>query len=211
MGFPATGRSRRCLEIVDGGSKWSDNIRSIEDTEGNQNGDIFAILAGQDIIFLGERGQAKSRIIRSLTTLLDDHWPALANCEIPEDPFAPITIQGHQIIEEQGDNAELVWLSGVVAPDGTSPEEEAAATLGRMKERMAEMDISMSDVAELRVYRVAMGTDGDELAAAWNEVYGAEWNNAENNPHKPVRTNYLVDSLPGGRHVEVEAIVQVAD
>ena len=45
------------------------------------------------------------------------------------------------------------------------------------------------------------------IAAAWNEVYGAEWNNEETNPHKPVRTNYLVWSLPGGRHVEVEAIV----
>ena len=39
------------------------------------------------------------------------------------------------------------------------------------------------------------------------QVYSAEWNNEETNPHKPVRTNYLVGSLPGGRHVEVEAIV----
>ena len=67
----------------------------------------------------------------------------------------------------------------------------------------------MADVAELRVYRVAADSDSDadELGAAWNEVYGAEWNNEETNPHKPVRTNYLVASLPGGRHVEVEAIV----
>ena len=102
-------------------------------------------------------------------------------------------------------NAELVWLSGVVAPDGTSPEEEAAATLARMKERMAEMGTSMSDVAELRVYRVA-GAEGGGLSGAWNEAYGAEFN-TEANPHKPVRTNYLVESLPGGRRVEVEAIV----
>ncbi len=57
------------------------------------------------------------------------------------------------------------------------------------------------------MYRVAAGADCDELAAAWNEVYGAEWNNEATNPQKPVRTNYLVGSLPGGRHVEVEAII----
>src|SRR3954464_12112276 len=48
-----------------------------------------AILAGQDIIFLGERGQAKSRIIRSLIALLDEETPILAGCEIPENPFEP--------------------------------------------------------------------------------------------------------------------------
>ena len=104
-------------------------------------------------------------------------------------------------------NAALAWLSGVVAPTGTAPEEESAAAVAIMKARVTAMGATLSDVAELRVYRVAAGTDGDELAAAWNEVYGAEWNNEETNPHKPVRTNYLVGSLPGGRHVEVEAIV----
>ena len=49
-----------------------------------------AILSGQDIILLGERGQAKSRIIRSLTTLFDEWTPILAHCEIPENPFSPI-------------------------------------------------------------------------------------------------------------------------
>ena len=76
-----------------------------------------------------------------------------------------------------------------------------------MKERVTAMGATLSDVAELRVYRVSAGTTGDELAAAWNQVYSAEWNNELTNPHKPVRTNYLVESLPGGRHVEVEAIV----
>src|SRR3972149_5003778 len=49
-----------------------------------------AILAGQDIILLGERGQAKSRIIRSLTSLLDDEVPIVAGCEINDNPFAPV-------------------------------------------------------------------------------------------------------------------------
>src|SRR3990170_3137861 len=47
-----------------------------------------AILSGQDIIFLGERGQAKSRIIRSLVALLDDEVPVVAGCEINDNPFA---------------------------------------------------------------------------------------------------------------------------
>ena len=71
---------------------------------------VNAILAGQDIIFLGERGQAKSRIIRSLTSLLDDATPALAGCEIPENPLDPITKAGRDIIEAEGDSAQLVWL-----------------------------------------------------------------------------------------------------
>ena len=104
-------------------------------------------------------------------------------------------------------NAALAWLSGVVAPSGTAPEDESAAAVAIMKERVTAMGATLADVAELRVYRVSAGTNGDELAAAWNQVYGAEWNNELTNPHKPVRTNYLVESLPGGRHVEVEAIV----
>ena len=68
-----------------------------------------AILSGQDVILLGERGQAKSRIIRSLTSLLDEWTPLLDGCEIPEDPFAPVTPRGIQIIEEQGDDATIVW------------------------------------------------------------------------------------------------------
>ena len=48
-----------------------------------------AILSGQDIIFLGERGQAKSRLIRSLVSLLDDEVPAIAGCEINDNPYNP--------------------------------------------------------------------------------------------------------------------------
>ena len=46
-----------------------------------------AILAGQDVIFLGERGQAKSRLMRSMTSLLDEEIPVLDGPEIPEDPL----------------------------------------------------------------------------------------------------------------------------
>ena len=49
-----------------------------------------ALLAGHDIIFLGERGQAKTRIIRSLTGLLDEWMPIVAGSEINDDPYAPV-------------------------------------------------------------------------------------------------------------------------
>jgi enamine deaminase RidA (YjgF/YER057c/UK114 family) len=97
-------------------------------------------------------------------------------------------------------NAELVFLSGVVAPEGTPRDEQGAAVLRLMAARLAEMGASLADVAELRVYRV----EGEE---GFNAAYGASFNNPETNPHRPVRTNYLVERLPGGRAVEVEAIV----
>src|SRR5256714_14137209 len=49
-----------------------------------------AILSGQDIVFLGERGQAKTRLARLLVRLLDEAVPALSGCEINDEPFAPL-------------------------------------------------------------------------------------------------------------------------
>jgi enamine deaminase RidA (YjgF/YER057c/UK114 family) len=96
-------------------------------------------------------------------------------------------------------NPELVFLSGIIAPEGTPSAEQGAAVLALMRQRLAEAGASMEDVAELRVYRV----EGEE---GFNAAYSANFNNADTNPHKPVRTNYLVGSLPAGRVVEVEAI-----
>src|SRR3546814_2754562 len=50
-----------------------------------------ALLAGHDVIFLGERGQAKTRMIRALTDLLDEWMPLVAGSEINDDPFAPVS------------------------------------------------------------------------------------------------------------------------
>jgi magnesium chelatase subunit I len=63
-----------------------------------------AILSGQDIIFLGERGQAKTRIARSLINLLDDEVPIIAGSEINDNPYAPISAQGRRMAEEMGDD-----------------------------------------------------------------------------------------------------------
>src|SRR4051794_11358228 len=62
-----------------------------------------AILSGQDIIFLGERGQAKTRMARGLTNLLDEHIPVVAGSEINDDPFSPVSKFARDLIEEKGD------------------------------------------------------------------------------------------------------------
>src|SRR5438477_10564053 len=69
-----------------------------------------AILSGQDIVFLGERGQAKTRMARLLIGLLDEEMPALAGCEISDEPFAPICTACRQRVAEQGDKAAVAWI-----------------------------------------------------------------------------------------------------
>src|SRR5262249_9924550 len=69
-----------------------------------------AILSGQDIVLLGERGQAKTRIARLLTGLLDETVPVLAGCEINDDPLAPICSACRARVAERADAAEIAWL-----------------------------------------------------------------------------------------------------
>src|SRR5437870_5598475 len=70
-----------------------------------------AVLSGQDIIFLGERGQAKSRLIRSLVALLDDDIPIIAGSEVNDDPFAPISRYARDLVAEKGDQTPIAWVS----------------------------------------------------------------------------------------------------
>ena len=101
-----------------------------------------AILAGQDIVFLGERGQAKSRIIRALVDFLDEEYPVLAGCEIPEDPYKPITTQGKNLILENGGSSEIQWM--------TRDE--------RYSEKLATPDITIADlIGEVDPIKVAEG------------------------------------------------------
>jgi magnesium chelatase subunit I len=91
---------------------------------------VNALLAGHDFILLGLRGQAKTRILRSLTTLLDPEVPALAGTELNDDPLAPISTRGQRMVEEAGDDAPIVWLS----------REE------RYNEKLATPDVSIADL-----------------------------------------------------------------
>ena len=69
-----------------------------------------ALLAGHDVIFLGERGQAKTRIIRSLTNLLDEWMPIIAGSEINDDPYAPVSKYARDIVAEDGDATAIAWM-----------------------------------------------------------------------------------------------------
>ncbi|HAX24275.1 MAG TPA: magnesium chelatase [Thermomicrobiales bacterium] len=69
-----------------------------------------AILAGQDIIFLGERGQAKTRMARSLVNLLDEAVPIVGGSEINDDPFEPISRYAIDLVDEKGGDTPIEWI-----------------------------------------------------------------------------------------------------
>jgi magnesium chelatase subunit I len=71
---------------------------------------VNALLARHNIILLGLRGQAKSRILRKLTSLLDDVIPIIAGSEINDDPFDPISAYGVQMVAEHGDQTPIEWI-----------------------------------------------------------------------------------------------------
>ncbi|MFL5474067.1 MAG: magnesium chelatase [Gemmatimonadales bacterium] len=71
---------------------------------------INALLARHHFILLGLRGQAKSRILRDLTTLLDDKIPIIAGSEVNDDPFAPISKYARDLLEECGEATPIAWL-----------------------------------------------------------------------------------------------------
>ena len=108
-----------------------------------------ALLSGQDIVFLGERGQAKTRMARLLVGLLDDAVPALAGCEINDDPFAPICGACRARLDAEGDRAPVAWIPRA----------------RRYGEKLATPDITIADlIGEVDPIKVAEGRYlGDEL------------------------------------------------
>src|SRR3954467_5527545 len=72
---------------------------------------VNGILSKHDLLFLGLRGQAKTRILRMLPLLLDEWMPTLAGTEINDDPIAPLTKTGKRLLAEQGDAATIEWVN----------------------------------------------------------------------------------------------------
>ncbi len=101
-----------------------------------------AIVAGQDIVFLGERGQAKTRLARLLVGLLDEWLPVVRGGELNDDPFAPISAAARGIVTEQGDDTPIDWI----------PRDR------RYAEKLATPDITIADlIGEVDPIRVAEG------------------------------------------------------
>src|SRR5438309_3913807 len=71
---------------------------------------VNAILSRHNFILLGLRGQAKSRILRQLVSLLDEEIPILAGSEVNASPFAPISKFGRELVAEHGDRTPIPWL-----------------------------------------------------------------------------------------------------
>jgi magnesium chelatase subunit I len=69
-----------------------------------------ALLAGHDVIFLGERGQAKTRMIRSLVALLDEWLPIVAGSEINDDPYAPVSAHARALLADLGEDLPIDWV-----------------------------------------------------------------------------------------------------
>src|SRR5438067_5999002 len=101
-----------------------------------------ALLAGHDVIFLGERGQAKTRIIRTLIELLDEWMPIVAGSEINDDPYDPVSKHGRDVVRGHGDDTQLEWAHRDM----------------RFGEKLATPDTSIADlIGELAPIQVAEG------------------------------------------------------
>lgn len=112
---------------------------------------VNALLGRQTFILLGLRGQAKTRLLRQLTSLLDERLPVLAGTELNDDPFAPLSAAGRRLVEEAGDDAPVTWLE----------------RQDRYIEKLATPDVTVADlIGDMDPIRAAsLGTRlGDELA-----------------------------------------------
>ena len=91
---------------------------------------VNAVLSKHNFILLGLRGQAKSRILRALTTLLDPHCPYIAGSEVRDNPYAPISKYSRDLIARLGDETPIAWLT----PDD------------RFVEKLATPDVTVADL-----------------------------------------------------------------
>ena len=116
---------------------------------------VNAVLSRHNMILLGLRGQAKSRLLRSLTTLLDPLLPVVAGSEIHDDPFRPLSRWARDLVAERGDETPIAWLT---------PEE-------RYVEKLATPDVTIADIiGDVDPIRAARG--GHDLSNELTMHYG---------------------------------------
>jgi magnesium chelatase subunit I len=116
---------------------------------------VNAILSRHNFILLGLRGQAKSRILRALTTLFDPHMPYVAGCEIRDNPYAPICRRCREEVARHGDETPISYL----APDD------------RYVEKLATPDVTIADlIGDIDPIKAARG--GHELSSEFTVHYG---------------------------------------
>src|ERR671916_302529 len=115
-----------------------------------------AVLAGHDVIFLGERGQAKTRMIRSLVELLDEWMPIVAGSEINDDPYNPVSRHARDLVFAEGDDTPIGWVHRDT----------------RFGEKLATPDTSIADlIGEVDPIKVAEGRYlSDELTLHYGIV-----------------------------------------
>ena len=114
------------------------------------------ILAGHDLVILGERGQAKTRLIRQLVDLLDEQTPAIAGCEVNDHPYRPICAACRALVAEEGDAVQLRWIG----------------RQDRYAEKLATPDTSVADlIGDVDPIRVAEGRYlADELTIHYGMI-----------------------------------------
>lgn len=116
---------------------------------------VNAILSRHNFILLGLRGQAKTRLIRMLTTLLDPYLPYIAGSEIHDNPYRPISKYARQVIEEMGEETPIAWLR---------PEQ-------RYVEKLATPDVTIADmIGDLDPIKAARA--GQNISDELNVHYG---------------------------------------
>ena len=145
---------RNAVARIAAGLPLFDGVLGYEDTVMPQLEN--ALLAGHDVIFLGERGQAKTRMIRSLTGLLDEWMPIVAGSEINDDPYNVVSRHARELLEQHGDDLPIAWVH----------------RSDRYGEKLATPDTSIADlIGEVDPIKVAEGRYlSDELTIHYGLV-----------------------------------------
>jgi len=139
---------RNLIRMLEEGKPLFQDLRGYDDTVIPNI--VNAVMCGHNMIILGERGQGKSKIIRGLVNLLDEHIPALAGCPIHDNPYAPVCLECRQKADLYGDDLPIEWI----------PRDR------RLVEKLATSDVSTADlVGEIDPIKITEGRKLDDETA----------------------------------------------